>query len=86
MPVPLGARVKDLISGFTGIATGRTEYLYGCTQICVLPERLGEKGERIEGEWFDEQRVEVVEERAIPVSTYSSAESGGPQRDAPRVR
>lgn len=28
--VTLGARVKDNITGFEGIATGRAEYLYGC--------------------------------------------------------
>lgn len=86
MPVPLGAKVRDLITGYGGIAIGRTEYLYGCSQICISPDRLGEKGERLDSEWFDEQRVEVVEERPIPISDHNSATSGGPQRDAPRVR
>jgi hypothetical protein len=86
MAVKLGAKVKDLISGFEGIATGRCEYLYGCAQIIITPDKIGDKGERLDGEWFDEQRVEVIEARPIPVSAASSATSGGPQRDAPRGR
>jgi hypothetical protein len=86
MPVRLGSKVKDLISGFEGIATGRTEYLYGCAQVCIVPDKLSDKGELLGGEWFDEQRVHVVEERDPPLSADNSATSGGPQRDAPRVR
>jgi hypothetical protein len=75
MTVELGTRVKDKISGFEGIATGRTEYLYGCVRVLVEPERL-EAGKPIEGEWFDEQRLVDVPEADAP---------GGP-RAAPRAR
>lgn len=84
--VKLGNKVRDAITGFAGIATGRTVYLYGCAQILITPDRLAEDGKRLDGEWFDEQRVETIEERPIPVSAESSATSGGPQRDAPRHR
>lgn len=86
MAVKLGNKVRDSITGFEGIATGRCEYLYGCTQIVITPDKLSPDGKRLDGEWFDEQRVETLEARAIQVSAESSATSGGPQRDAPRVR
>lgn len=76
--VKLGNKVRDMITGFTGIATGRTEYLYGCARILVEPDELKD-GKPVEAGWFDEQRIETVVEKAIPVSAENSATSGGPQ-------
>ena len=80
--VKLGSRVKDTVSGFTGIATGRAEYLYGCVRILIESESLHD-GRPVEGEWFDEQRVEVVKEKRAEVNKDNSASSGGPQSDPP---
>jgi len=80
--IKLGNRVKDLITGFTGIAVGRTEYLYGCTRIVVEPEDLKD-GKLIDAVWFDEQRIVTVEERPIPVSAEHSATTGGPHPNPP---
>jgi len=81
--VRLGSKVRDTITGFQGIATGRTEWLYGCTRISVEPTTLHE-GKPIESHWFDEQRIEVLEAGEPKVSSDSSATSGGPQRDPHR--
>ena len=81
--IKLGNKVRDNITGFDGIATGRCVYLFGCAQILVSPDRLDKDGAEIKGVWFDEQRIETVEERTVAVSAESSATSGGPQRDAP---
>ena len=71
--IQLGDRVRDSITGFTGIATGRAEYQYGCKQIFVTPERLKDDGSMPGGEWFDEQRLNVK----------SDVKSGGPQPSPP---
>jgi valyl-tRNA synthetase len=81
--IRLGSKVKDVFTGFTGIATGRTEWLFGCTRICIEPTELTD-GKPIESVWFDEQRVEVVEDKSPPVSKDSSAVSGGPKGDPTR--
>jgi len=78
--VILGSKVKDTLTGFSGIATARTEWLYGCARISIEPTELKD-GKPIEAQWFDEQRVEVIKELAPTVSKDSSATSGGPQRD-----
>lgn len=39
-PVELGRRVKDKITGFTGIAIERVTYLHGCPQVNVCSEEL----------------------------------------------
>ena len=77
----LGAELEDVVSGFRGIATGRAEYLTGCTQYCLVP-KVDAEGKVRAGEWFDEQRLEKVGEGV----TTTSRDTGGPQRDAPHAR
>jgi len=57
--IELGQQGKDRITGFVGIAIGRAEYLFGCTQFLLAP-LVDKEGKRRDGEWFDEGRVEVI--------------------------
>lgn len=70
----LGKLVKDRISGFSGIVTGRSEYLWGCVQYCVTP-KVDKEGLRRDSEWFDEQRLELVGQEALSVPVLPH---GGP--------
>jgi hypothetical protein len=79
MTIALGAKVRDSITGFTGRATSRVEYITGCVQYGVLPEVKAD-GSYPNAEYIDEQRLEVIGE---PVA-QASRPTGGPQRDAPR--
>lgn len=54
--VKLGKKYKDSISGFVGIATGRTVYLFGCVRVLLEGKKRKEDGSPIEL-WFDEQRL-----------------------------
>lgn len=56
----LGATVRDVVTGFQGIATGRFEYLNGCIRYMVEcpPKEAGGKPEELV---FDEERIEQVE-------------------------
>ena len=54
--VKLGEKVKDTVTGFRGIATGRYVFLNGCIRIEVTPEELKD-GKPIEQVVFDEQRL-----------------------------
>lgn len=56
----LGDRVADRINGFTGIVTGRAEYLYGCRQLLVAPEKVGNDGKHPDSVWLDEDRTKVL--------------------------
>jgi hypothetical protein len=58
--ITLGSKVKDKISGFTGIAISRTVFLNGCVRIEIDPDRLNKDGDLIEGAVFDEVQLEVV--------------------------
>ena len=78
----IGDRVKHIINGFTGIATGRTEYMNGCRQFLVQPEKLDKEGKRIEGERYDEQflKVETHGVFADPFAKATAPRAGGPDR------
>lgn len=58
--IQLGTKVRDLITGMTGIAVGRTEWLYGCSRIAVESIGLKKDGKPSDAVWWDEQRVEPV--------------------------
>jgi hypothetical protein len=79
--IETGSRVSDIITGFTGIVTARTEWLYGCIRVEVTPQELHE-GKPVEALWFDEQRVRVIQPAAdVP----SVVVTGGDRRDPMRA-
>lgn len=77
--IKLGQKVKDTITGFEGIALGRTEWLYGCVRVTVQPQQLFE-GKTIEPEVFDEPQLVVVEEPK-PELKESKPRKYGPRQD-----
>lgn len=79
MPITLGTKVKDVITGFQGIAISRTEFLHGCTRITVQPQELHE-GKPVEAQWFDEPQVQELGGKPPVTSVSVSAKPGGPQR------
>ncbi len=80
-PVHLGDKVRDVISGLTGIICSRTEFIYGCVRVGVQPQELKD-GKPIESSHFDEPQLEVLEcnHTAVPVPP----QSGGVGSAVPR--
>lgn len=60
IPVELGDRVRDRVSGIEGIATARTQWLNGCERWSISP-RAGEDGKLPDDVWVDQQQVELCE-------------------------
>jgi hypothetical protein len=54
--IELGNTVTDKITGFTGVAIGKTLYLHGCARVRVQPKELKE-GKVQESEIFDELQL-----------------------------
>lgn len=79
MTIALGQTVRDSISGFEGIVTGRVEYITGCNQVLVGPKT--KDGALIRSEWFDEDRVEVI--LGVPTFKLPRATAPGSDRKAP---
>lgn len=85
----LGDKVKDGVSSFVGIVTGRTDYLNGCRQ--YLLEGTNADGDP-KGRWVDEAQLDLEEAgaftpRAVYVEDASGAERtrvpGGPMSSPP---
>ena len=79
--IDLGVFARDKVTGIEGIVTGRSEYIYGCTQYCIVPKAVDNK--RMDGEWFDEGRIKVIG-AGISATEVQVETPGGPNRDAPR--
>lgn len=82
----LGDRVKDRISGFSGIVVSRSEAIFGCNRYWVEPEQMHD-GKPIDGRWFDEESIEVIQAGAVVRPTYARVvvapvEAAAPQRRA----
>lgn len=81
MTIKLGSKVRDIISGFTGVATGRAEYISGCAQVLIGPV-VGKDGSFRDGQWFDEQRL-VVDPKAKQI-VLDNTVTPGPDKAAPK--
>lgn len=86
----LGDEVRDKISGFTGIATARLEYLNGCVRWQVTTQILHDS-KPIDGQYFDEEQLEVVKDAAHVGIGFTKKErelamggSGGDRANPPR--
>lgn len=62
--IKLGQKVRDKVTGFTGIAISKIEFLNGCVQFCVKPKaatpKKGEAQKCPEGQYFDVEQLDVV--------------------------
>lgn len=76
MEFPLGSEVKDVVTGFSGIAVSRVTYLTGCVQYAVQPQKLKEDGTVADASYFDTQRLTQVG----PWLFVPSSETGGEVR------
>lgn len=60
----LGDEVRDRITGFRGIVTGRHDYIFGCAQFSILSqdEKAG-KDDR--GRTLDEASLDIIKKNAV---------------------
>ncbi len=76
--IKLGDKVKDLVTGFTGVVVSRIEYINGCVQFGIVPK--ADKDKMHDCQYVDWQRLQSV---GTAIS-LPSQETGGPQFDAPK--
>lgn len=68
-----GDKVKDIITGKKGIATGNVDYITGCKQVLISPQKDGE------ATWHDQDRVKLVKKKVIELELIDN----GPDLQAP---
>lgn len=70
----VGDRVKDRISGLTGIVMSRAEHLFGCCRYWLQPEEAKD-GKPVDGCWLDEAALVLVQEGVIAPRQIRMVES-----------
>lgn len=80
--ITLGDRVKDKISGFTGVVTGIANYITGCIQYRVEADKLDKDGACLKIQWFDEVQVEFIKARVLKMTPIEKRPAG-PQNNPP---
>jgi len=63
--IELGDKVKDKVTGFTGIAVAKTEFLNGCVQYSVAA-KVGKDNKMPEEIGIDEQSLKVITKNKKP--------------------
>jgi hypothetical protein len=76
--IKLGNKVKCKVTGYTGIATARHEFINGCVRYSVQ-DKIDKEGKLPEEKWFDEGQLVVVG-KGVALETK---QTGGPQTSSP---
>lgn len=74
----LGDKVRDRFTGFVGHVHAIAKYITGCDRVLVNPRKLDDKGAPVEGTWFDDSQLELLDSQPAP----AGKPVGGP---APRA-
>lgn len=84
--VELGERVRDRVTGFTGIATAHVRYLSGSEQWCVQPP-VAADGKHQDALYFNADRLEKVDD-GVRVGFQAQAPRALPSafRNGPPIR
>ncbi len=80
--IQLGDKVKDRVTGMTGIVMARTDWLNGCVRMVVQPQELKD-GKPVEPSSFDIEELILIEENAISAKP-EERRTNGPMPDAER--
>jgi hypothetical protein len=74
-----GLEAKDKVTGFKGIITAVTLFMYGCAQYCITPP-IAADGKKGDNEWFDDGRIEITG-NGIAVESVKGTDRGCETRD-----
>jgi hypothetical protein len=81
--IEVGARYRDTVSGWEGVATAVYFYMNGCVRVEISHR---DKDGKPEGYVFDEQQVEAVASKKPAAKKPAKAAVGGPRDSAPVPR
>lgn len=86
--VKLGEKVKDIVTGISGIAVAKVHYLNGCIQFCVQP-RAAMDALKTDSLYIDEGQLEKIGDginvpKAKVTKRIKPQYGGGPSAHAPQ--
>jgi len=74
--IELGQKVKDMVTGFTGITTARVEYGNGCVQFLVVPKMKPKDTECPKGQYIDVEQLSIVNGKPIKLNMRKEPSGG----------
>ena len=77
--IVLGNKIEDMVSGLTGIAIARVEYLNGCVQFALRPKIKKGENKFPEATYFDESQLKIVSVGLV----VKKKKTGGPSNHTP---
>ena len=84
MDEKFGKKARDKVTGLVGIITGKSVWMYGCNQYCIVPP-VDKEGKVVDGSWFDEGRIEIIED-VIEPKDVQVARNGADYANMPKAR
>jgi len=79
VPIELGDKVRDVVTGFEGIVDCRLEWLNGCIRFQVQPQVLAD-GKPIEAHVFDQAQLVLL----VPAKVQVPVKRTGGNRPMPK--
>jgi len=77
--IELGQKVKDKVTGFTGMATAKIEYMNGCIQFLVMPRQKKDDKKYPKGSYIDVEQLDAIGGKLLELNRREkeSLPSGG---------
>jgi hypothetical protein len=69
--IEFGSEVKDKITGFKGIVTGKCSYITGCEQYLVQPKGKS-SDKKPDALWLDIDRLEITSKKIISIKAKNN--------------
>lgn len=57
--INLGDEVEGVVTGATGLVTGRSEYLFESPKLLIAPRCTNDRGEPVDSYWINESRMQA---------------------------
>ena len=81
----LGSILRDNVTGFEGVVTGRSQWINGSNTYCLKPQKLKD-GMPQSTEWFDEAVLSLRKAKAESIEPVAASRlTGGPERSVPQT-
>ena len=80
--VKTGWKVRDRITGYTGIVVARTEWLNKCVR-CTVQSNNQKDGVPVDPQTFDQEQLEVLDKSDPLADVPKKKATGGPQGKDP---
>lgn len=81
---PLGSKAKDKITGFEGTIAARSNHITGCDTYGLCPT-VDKDGKTRDWGWFDEGRIELLDEPAITTDDVKATRGAGAGENEPNL-